>query len=92
MRTTVRRFDVHLISSAAMESYMEFRRETTRSLAKKVGCSHGTIHNYLRGNTKVIPADRARSIAQVLNVPVEALFAPNLSTVTRDVPAMRRAS
>lgn len=77
---------MQLISGDAMASYMHFRGETTRSLGQKVGCSHGTIHNMLRGKTKTIPPRRARSVAQVLNVPIEALFRPDLSTVTRDVP------
>ncbi len=91
MRVTVRRWDVRLISPDALASYMSFRDESTRSLGEKVGCSHGTIHNYLSGKVKNVPDKRAKSIARVLNVPAEALFMPTVSTVTRDVPPQRGA-
>lgn len=86
MRVQIRRVDVRLISTDALASYMRFRDETTRSLAEKVGCSHGTIHNYMRGRVKNVPDARAKAICRMLNVPVEALFMPTVSTVQRDVP------
>lgn len=89
MRVLVRRIDVQLISTDALASYMQFRGESTRSLGEKVGCSHGTIHNYLRGRVKNVPTDRAKAICRVLSVPVEALFMPRVSTVQRDVPPKR---
>ncbi len=89
MRVTVRRWDVKLISGDALASYMRFREESTRSLAEKVGCSHGTIHNYCGGKVKNVPEKRAKAIARILNVPTEALFVPTVSTVTRDVPPKR---
>lgn len=86
MRVKVRRVDVRLISTDALASYMRFREETTRSLAEKVGCSHGTIHNYMRGRVRNVPEKRAKAMCRILSVPVEALFAPTVSTVQRDVP------
>lgn len=86
MRVTVRRVDVQLISTDALASYMRFRDETTRSLGEKVGCSHGTIHNYMAGRTRNVPPERAKAICRMLNVPLEALFAPTVSTVKRDIP------
>lgn len=90
MRVTVRRVDVQLISPDALVSYMSFHGETTRSMGEKVGCSHGTIHNYMRGHVRNVPEDRAKAMCRVLNVPVEALFAPMVSTVKRDVPPPRK--
>lgn len=90
MRVTVRRVDVKLISPAALVSYMSFRDESTRSLGEKVGCSHGTIHNYTSGRITNVPDKRAKAICRVLNVPVEALFMPTVTTVKRDVPPARK--
>ncbi|HEY9248906.1 MAG TPA: helix-turn-helix transcriptional regulator [Rariglobus sp.] len=92
MRVLVRRFDVQLISPEALASYMKFRDESTRSLGEKVGCSHGTIHNMVRGNTTNVPEVRAKKIARVLNVPVEALFKGEVSIVQRDVPPKGKAA
>lgn len=86
MRIKTQRVDYRLISPDALASYMRFREETTRSLGEKVGCSHGTIHNYARGNVKFVPEKRAKALCRVLGVPLEVLFVPKASTVTRDVP------
>lgn len=86
MRIKTQRVDYRLISPDALASYMRFRGESTRSLGEKVGCSHGTIHNYASGKIKLVPEGRAKVLCRVLGVPLEVLFVPEVSTVTRDVP------
>lgn len=90
MRVKVRRFDVEVISGSALASFMKFKGESTRSLALKVGCSHGTIHNMIRENVRQVPDARATKIAEILGTPKEALFKPGVSIVTRDVPGYRK--
>lgn len=92
MRDTATVLDVRLISGAALAQYMAFREETNRSLAEKVGCSHGTIHNIKTGKVRTVPMKRAKAIARILNAPFESLFLAELSNVTRDVPPPARRS
>ena len=89
MRDTATVLDVRLISGAALAQYMAFREETNRSLAQKVGCSHGTIHNIKSGRVKTVPLKRAKAIAGALNAPLEALFVHEPSSFARDVPPAR---
>lgn len=91
MRVTQTDVNVRVSNPRAIAEYMEFCDESTRSLAMKVGCSHGTIHNMITGRTRNIPMKRAKRVAKILNAPFSALFLPDMSTVTRDVPPRRAA-
>ncbi|UEJ83950.1 helix-turn-helix transcriptional regulator [Brachybacterium halotolerans subsp. kimchii] len=92
MVTTETRADVRLISKEALRTYMEFRGETIRSLASKVGASHGTIGHLRTGKQKYIRAEWARTIETILNAPPGSLFEIELSTVSRERPGTKRAA
>lgn len=83
------RVDVKLISRDALRTYMEFRGETIRSLAKKVGASHGTIGHLRSGKQQYVRAEWARAIEQTLNAPPGSLFTVELSSVRRERPGYR---
>ena len=70
------RLDVRLISAQALRQYMEFRGHTVRSLAAKVGVSHGTIGWLTSGQRTSTKASTAKRIAKALDCPVESLFVP----------------
>lgn len=86
MRTIERRFDVELISREALAQYLRFRGMSLRQVADKAGCSKSTVGHLVTGHIKRTNPDTARAICKALDVPVAALFAPRVSTVTRDVP------
>ena len=65
---------MRLISTDALTAYMTARGESTRTLAAKVTCSHGTIHNLTTGRTTTTTRARAEAISAVLRVPLTALF------------------
>lgn len=70
------RLDVRLISAQALRQYMGFRGHSVRSLASKVGVSHGTIGWLTSGQRTTTKPDTARKIAKALDCPVDALFVP----------------
>ena len=72
------RLDVRLISASALRQYMSFRGYSVRSLAIKVGVSHGTIGWLTSGKRSTTKAATAKRIAKALDCPVESLFAPVL--------------
>lgn len=90
MVTTETRTDVRLISKDALRTYMQFRGETIRTLATKIGCSHGTIGHLRSGKQQYIRANWARSIEQVLNAPPGSLFAIETTQVRRERPGYRK--
>ena len=92
MVTTETRADVRLISRDALRTYMEFRGETIRSLASKVGASHGTIGHLRSGRQQYVRAEWARAIEKNLNAPPGSLFEIQLSTVKRERPGTKRAA
>lgn len=83
------RVDVKLISRDALRTYMEFRGETIRSLAKKVGASHGTIGHLRTGKQQYVRAEWARAIETHLNAPPGSLFTIELSNVRRERPGFK---
>jgi len=85
MRVTTNRED-YRINGAALAMFMDHQDETLRSLAEKVGCSHGTIDNMIKGRVRTCPKARAKKIERILLAPNGMIFTPELSTVTRDVP------
>lgn len=80
-----RRFDVKVIDPNSFARYMEFRGYTVRTLADKVGCSPATIGHQRTGERKSIKPEWARAIEKALDAPPGSLFAPEVSTVTREV-------
>lgn len=90
MVTTETRADVRLISRDALRTYMEFRGETIRSLAQKIGASHGTIGHLRSGRQQYIRAEWARAIERTLNAPPGSLFEIELTTVRRERPGTKR--
>jgi len=68
------RLDVRLISAQALRQYMAFRGYSVRTLAEKVGVSHGTIGWLTSGRRDTTKAETARAIAKTLDCPVDALF------------------
>jgi len=84
MRTMERRLDVRLISPVALQQYMKFRGMSLRQLGEKSQNSKALIGHLSTGERRSTHPDRARRIARALDVPVEALFVPEVSTVKRD--------
>lgn len=70
------RLDVRLISAQALRQYMGFRGYSVRSLAAKVGVSHGTIGWLTSGKRNTTKPHTAKLIAKALDCPVESLFVP----------------
>ncbi len=83
------RLDVRLISAQALRQYMGFRGYSVRSLAAKVGVSHGTIGWLTSGQRSTTKPATATAIAKALDCPVDALFVPVVvhGTRTKDVAA-----
>lgn len=67
---------MHLISAQALRQYMEFRGHSVRSLARKVGVSHGAIGWLTSGKRSTTKVQTAKAIARALDCPVESLFVP----------------
>lgn len=84
------RFDVRLISSAALAGYMVFRDQTVRSLAAQVGCSPAVIGHLRSGKRATCNDKTARKIEKVLNAPPGSLFVAKVSIVQRETA--RRAA
>lgn len=90
MRVIQRRFDVRLISSEALSQYLKYRGMSLRQVAERAGCSKSTIGHLTTGHVRQTRPETARAICKALDVPVEVLFVPRVSTVQRDVPWARR--
>lgn len=69
---------MRLISAQALRQYMTFRGYSVRSLASKVGVSHGTIGWLTSGQRNTTKTATAKAIAKALDCPVESLFVPIL--------------
>lgn len=77
-------FWVQLISKEALASYMSFRDETVRSLARKVGCSHSVIGHLRSGYRDTCDQETAKKIEKALQAPRGSLFVPQVSHVSRN--------
>jgi len=85
-------FTVKLISKETLRQFLKFRDMSYGQLAKRVGCSKSLIGLLATGRRTGTSVDIAKAICRELDVPVESLFLPNLSTGThnaihRRVPA-----
>lgn len=81
------RADVELVSADALKTCMRYRKESTRSLAARVGCSHSVIGFLTSGRRKTIRPEWAHKIEQILDMPPGSLFKVRLTTVKRERPA-----
>ena len=81
------RLDVKLISAQALRQYMSFRGYSVRSLATKVGVSHGSIGWLTSGQRNTTKPATAKAIAKALDCPVESLFVPVMVHGSRVAPA-----
>ncbi len=84
MRVVERRFDVRLISHAALAQYMKYRDVSVRDLAKRVGCSPATVGHLRSGARNFVRPEWAKAIEDELDAPRGSLFVPEVSTVTRE--------
>lgn len=96
MRVMEGRLDVRLISPNAMRDYMKYRRLSYQDLAdavtgRGVPTSKATIGHIITRKVRNTSPERARAIAEVLDVPVRMLFMDEVSIVQRDVPPTRAA-
>lgn len=96
MVVTEGRFDVKLHSEALFAQLMEHNGFTVRSLADEATrelrkmrspevVKRGTVGNLRSGYRNTCKPEVARALAKCLNVPVEALFAGEVSNVQREV-------
>jgi uncharacterized protein (UPF0297 family) len=80
---------------AQLRHWMKHRKTSCRGVADAVTliatrqragfkCVHGTIGNLLSGSTTYVPAEKARLIEEVLEVPTGSLFAYQVSGVLGD--------
>lgn len=76
---------MRLISAQALRQYMGFRGFSVRSLAKRVGVSHGTIGWLTSGQRTTTKVATAKAIAKALDCPVESLFVPTVVHGSRTV-------
>lgn len=84
MRTNGWRFEVKLISTEALRSYVAHRGMTLQEVANKAGVSRqlvGLLHSGKRNSCKPI---NAYSIEKALDAPKGSLFLETASTVQRD--------
>lgn len=72
---------VELVSKETFRQFLRFREMSYGQLAKKVGCSKALIGHLVTGERKRTGGDIAKSICKNLDIPVEALFLPDMSTV-----------
>lgn len=80
---------MQLIDRQTLKRYMDHRGESTRSLARKVGCSHSVIGHLLSGERATCQPKNARGIERALDAPPGSLFdakvvVPRVSTVRMD--------
>ncbi len=75
---------MRLVSASALRTYMAFRGLSIQRVADLAGVSKSTVGHLHSGARNSCRVATAKEIARVLDVPVQALFVPRLSTVSRD--------
>lgn len=78
---------MRLISAQALRQYMQFRGYSVRTLAMKVGVSHGTIGWLTSGQRNTTKIQTAQKIAKALDCPTESLFVPVVVHGPRSIAA-----
>lgn len=74
-------FSVKLTSKETLRQFLKFRGMSYGQLADKVGCSKSLIGLLATGRRTGTSVDIAKAICKALDVPVDSLFLPDLSTV-----------
>ncbi|MCO6632683.1 helix-turn-helix transcriptional regulator [Cutibacterium avidum] len=82
-----RRFEVRVISAQQLRWWMTYRDMSVRNLASRVGVSHSTIGHLRSGARRTCAPATAKGIAKALDCPIEAIFVPTSSIVSREVAA-----
>lgn len=75
---------MRVISPVALQQYIRFRDLSYQELGDKSDNSKSLIGHLATGRRVNTSPDRARRIAKALDVPIEVLFAPEVTTVQRD--------
>ncbi|GGH93964.1 hypothetical protein ACFFGR_09530 [Arthrobacter liuii] len=97
MRTTTERLDIKLSNADMFAQLMKANEYTVRTLTEavqlvlirkrsKASINKSTIGHLRSGHRNTVNHDVALAIAELFNLPANALFTPKLITVTRDVP------
>lgn len=100
MRTTTERLDIKLSNADMFAQLMKANQFTVRTLTEavqlvlirkhsKAKISKSTIGHLRSGARNTVNHDVALAIAELFNLPANALFTPKLITVTRDVPGRK---
>jgi ribosomal protein L18 len=100
MRTTTERLDIKLSNAELFAQIMKANGYTVRTLAESVQhilirkhsaarISKSTIGHLRSGARNTVNSDVALAIAELFNLPANALFTPKVITVTRDIPKAR---
>ena len=69
---------VELTSNIALGQYMDYKRETNRSLAAKAGLSHSIVAQLRCGLRKSCKPTTASAIERALSCPPNVLFVPKV--------------
>jgi transcriptional regulator with XRE-family HTH domain len=97
MRTTTERLDIKLSNAELFAQLMKANGYTVRTLTEavqlvlirnrsKASITKSTIGNLRSGHRNTVNHDVALAIAELFNLPANALFTPRVTKVTRDVP------
>lgn len=76
------RFSVKLASPEALKQFLRFRGMSYAELATRTGCSKALIGHLASGRNTHTGVDIARGISKALDVPIDSLFLPDVSTVS----------
>jgi transcriptional regulator with XRE-family HTH domain len=71
---------MRLQSGEILRAFMRQRGISERTLARYAGCSRAMVGHLLHGRKTTCSPQLAVKIAEALSVPLEALFAPRMST------------
>lgn len=100
MRTTTERLEIKLSNAEMFAQLMKANEYTVRTLTEavqlvlirkhsKARISKSTIGHLRSGARNTVNHDVALAIAELFNLPANALFTPKVITVTRDTPPKR---
>jgi transcriptional regulator with XRE-family HTH domain len=78
---------MRLASGTILREWMKDRGVSERALARHAGCSRAMIGHLLHERKTTCSPQLAQRIAEGLGVPLEALFAPRMTT-----PSVRRGT
>lgn len=82
-----------LTSSDTLKALMEQRRFSHEQMSRYAGCSRGFISHLTSGRKKSCTPQLATRIAEALDVPLELLFAPQVSPAVGTIrPRRAKAS